>query len=63
MLNTCSDDGSDKNTEDCLMAYDDDINVLVERFRYLEETDATAHRREIMCILKELERLGVIEFR
>ena len=43
------------------MAYDD-VNELVERFRYLHETDSTANRREIMRILKELERLGVIEF-
>ena len=63
MPNTFSEDDDDENTAGCLMAYDDDVNVLVDRFRYLEETDATANRREIMCILKELERLGVIEFR
>ena len=44
------------------MAYDDDVNELVKRFRYLHETDSTANRREIMRILKELERLGVIVF-
>ena len=63
ILNTFSeeDDNDDENTED-LMAYDDDVNELVKRFRYLHETDSTANRREIMRILKELERLGVIEF-
>ena len=55
------DDNDNENTQD-LMAYDD-VNELVERFRYLHETDSTANRREIMRILKELERLGVIEFR
>ena len=62
-LNTCSEeeaDNDDENTED-LMEYDD-VNELFERLRYLHETDSTSNRREIMRILKELERLGVIEF-
>ena len=62
-LNTCSeeeDDNDDENTED-LMEYDD-VNELFERLRYLHETDSTSNRIEIMRILKELERLGVIEF-